>query len=169
MHRLKLFVTFCNCPMFKETRACCHFVHTVPPIKFSSIQQLTGMANYHSQSYVVVVRTHENKINKINLERQRRETLACWHLSIYLRIYLRICMAIYVYSKWAPLSDALLWFLWIEFEVTGQLIGHASVRIQASNEKFASSVKCQLTKIWNGRSFLTGLFSCMLRIPGEIL
>ena len=44
-----------------------------------------------------------------------------YNLLIRLQAFLGICL--FIISKCAALSDLLLWFLWIEFKVMGQLIG----------------------------------------------
>ena len=41
--------------------------------------------------------------------------------------FVGICL--FIISEWVPLSDGLLSFFWIEFKVTGQLIGLASVGV----------------------------------------
>ena len=38
-----------------------------------------------------------------------------------------VSIGLFIISKWAPLSDGLLLFLLIEFELTGQLTGLTSV------------------------------------------
>ena len=35
----------------------------------------------------------------------------------------------FIISEWTSLSDGVLWFLWIKFKVTGQLISLASVAV----------------------------------------
>ena len=41
--------------------------------------------------------------------------------------FVDICL--FIISHWDPLSDRLLWFLWMEFKVTGQLIDLMSVGV----------------------------------------
>ena len=36
---------------------------------------------------------------------------------------------LFIISEWASLSEVLLWFLWMEFKVAGQLIGLTSVSV----------------------------------------
>ena len=51
-------------------------------------------------------------------------------------------ISLFINSKWAPLSDGLLWFLGIEFKVTGLLMDLVSVGV--TTHKVSNGTACNI-------------------------